>query len=189
MPPIHLLQCNNWQPQPKISGSFRGPSPGNVKSPSTIFMKGRTTTVTTDPVSSPTVTNEPQSTPGSLKPANIANVTSNVKGPGLCELIISRIQTGSDGPELEVFSNVSEEDYAYVLDAINSDCTVVWKPSYNHHLQELIVTLPSAIHETVCWEVLQCPEEDKVKVQGMRSEYDQGFSLKDKSKRFYENRD
>ncbi|KAG2354066.1 hypothetical protein BDR07DRAFT_1430999, partial [Suillus spraguei] len=30
---------------------------------------------------------------------------------------------------------------------------------------------------------LQCPEEDKVKVQGTRSEYDQGFSLKDKSKR------
>ncbi|KAG2353439.1 hypothetical protein BDR07DRAFT_1496239 [Suillus spraguei] len=149
MPPIRLLQCNNWQPQPKISGSFRGPSPGNVKSPPTIFMKGRTTTVTTDPVSSPTVTNEPQSTPGSLKPANIANVTSNVKGPGLRELIISRIQTGSDGPKLEVFLNVLEEDYVYVLDAIDSYCKVVRKPSYNHHLQELIVTLPSAIHEAV----------------------------------------
>ncbi|KAG2367947.1 hypothetical protein BDR07DRAFT_1478536 [Suillus spraguei] len=149
MPPIRLLQCNSWQPQPKFFGSFRGPSPGNVKSPPTIFMKGQTTTVTTEPVSSPTVTNEPQSTPGSLKPANIANVTSNVQGPGLGGLIISRIQTGSDGPELEVFSNVSEEDYAYVLDAINSDCKVVRKPSYNPHLQELIVTLPSAIHEAV----------------------------------------
>ncbi|KAG2356657.1 hypothetical protein BDR07DRAFT_1491636 [Suillus spraguei] len=42
---------------------------------------------------------------------------------------------------------------------------------------------------TVCWEVLQCPEENKVKVQGTRSGYDQGFGLKDKSKRFYENRD
>ncbi|KAG2360502.1 hypothetical protein BDR07DRAFT_1461967 [Suillus spraguei] len=42
---------------------------------------------------------------------------------------------------------------------------------------------------TVCWEVLQCPEEDKVKVQETRSEYYQGFGLKDKSKRFYENRD
>ncbi|KAG2356776.1 hypothetical protein BDR07DRAFT_1491466 [Suillus spraguei] len=32
-------------------------------------------------------------------------------------------------------------------------------------------------------------DKDKVKVQGTRSEYDQGFDLKDKSKRFYENRD
>ncbi|KAG2355690.1 hypothetical protein BDR07DRAFT_1425333, partial [Suillus spraguei] len=29
---------------------------------------------------------------------------------------------------------------------------------------------------------LQCPKKDKVKVQGTRSEYDQGFNLKDKSK-------
>ncbi|KAG2356235.1 hypothetical protein BDR07DRAFT_1492213 [Suillus spraguei] len=48
-----------------------------------------------------------------------------------------------------VFSNVLEEDYAYVLDAIDSDCKVVWKPSYNPHLQELIVTLPSAIHKAI----------------------------------------
>ncbi|KAG2370326.1 hypothetical protein BDR07DRAFT_1476322 [Suillus spraguei] len=43
------------------------------------------------------------------------------------------------------------------------------------------ITSNSEKTQTVCWEVLQCPEEDKVKVQGMRSEYYQGFSLKDKS--------
>ncbi|KAG2366253.1 hypothetical protein BDR07DRAFT_1458680 [Suillus spraguei] len=51
------------------------------------------------------------------------------------------------------------------------------------------ITSNSEKTQMVCWEVLQCPEEDKVKVQGTRSEYNQGFSLKDKSKRFYENRD
>ncbi|KAG2364049.1 hypothetical protein BDR07DRAFT_1459956 [Suillus spraguei] len=51
------------------------------------------------------------------------------------------------------------------------------------------VTSDSEKTQTVCWEVLQCPKEDKVKVQGTRSEYDQGFGLKDKSKRFCENRD
>ncbi|KAG2360214.1 hypothetical protein BDR07DRAFT_1487243 [Suillus spraguei] len=51
------------------------------------------------------------------------------------------------------------------------------------------ITSNSEKTQAVCWEVLQCPEEDKVKVQGMRSEYDQGFCLKDKSERFYKNRD
>ncbi|KAG2352858.1 hypothetical protein BDR07DRAFT_1491900 [Suillus spraguei] len=51
------------------------------------------------------------------------------------------------------------------------------------------ITSDSAKTQTICWEILQCPEENKVKVQGMRSEYYQGFGLKDKSKRFYENRD
>ncbi|KAG2359796.1 hypothetical protein BDR07DRAFT_1487789 [Suillus spraguei] len=51
------------------------------------------------------------------------------------------------------------------------------------------VTSDSEKTQTVCWEVLQCPKEDKVKVQGTRSEYNQGFGLKDKSKRFYKNRD
>ncbi|KAG2361729.1 hypothetical protein BDR07DRAFT_1485504 [Suillus spraguei] len=46
------------------------------------------------------------------------------------------------------------------------------------------VTSDSEKTQTVCWEVLQCPKEDKVKVQGTRSEYDQGFSLEDRSKRF-----
>ncbi|KAG2354991.1 hypothetical protein BDR07DRAFT_1464764 [Suillus spraguei] len=44
-------------------------------------------------------------------------------------------------------------------------------------------------HNWSAGKFLQCPEEDKVKVLGTRSEYNQGFSLKDKSKRFYENRD
>ena len=44
-------------------------------------------------------------------------------------------------------------------------------------------------HSQSAGKFLQCPEEDKVKVQGTRSEYDQGFGLKDKSKRFYKNRD
>ncbi|KAG2367854.1 hypothetical protein BDR07DRAFT_1478688 [Suillus spraguei] len=51
------------------------------------------------------------------------------------------------------------------------------------------VTSNSEKMQAVCWEVLQCPEEDKVKVQGTHSEYYQGFCLKDKSKRFFENRD
>ncbi|KAG2366480.1 hypothetical protein BDR07DRAFT_1458580 [Suillus spraguei] len=51
------------------------------------------------------------------------------------------------------------------------------------------VTSDSEKTQAICWEVLQCPKEDKARVQGTRSEYDQGFSLKDKSKRFYKNRD
>ncbi|KAG2363179.1 hypothetical protein BDR07DRAFT_1484011 [Suillus spraguei] len=39
------------------------------------------------------------------------------------------------------------------------------------------------------WGGVTSDKEDKVKVQGTRSEYDQGFGLKDKSKRFCENRD
>ncbi|KAG2366227.1 hypothetical protein BDR07DRAFT_1458762 [Suillus spraguei] len=46
------------------------------------------------------------------------------------------------------------------------------------------VTSDSEKTQTVCWEFLQCSKENKVKVQGTRSEYDQGFSLKDKSKRY-----
>ncbi|KAG2065940.1 hypothetical protein BDR04DRAFT_1160872 [Suillus decipiens] len=48
-----------------------------------------------------------------------------------------------------VFSNISEQDYVYVLNAIGSDSKVIWKLSYNPHLQELTVTLPSPIHEAV----------------------------------------
>ncbi|KAG2359748.1 hypothetical protein BDR07DRAFT_1487915 [Suillus spraguei] len=44
-------------------------------------------------------------------------------------------------------------------------------------------------HSRSAGKFLQCPEEDKVKVQGTCSEYDQGFGLKDKSKRFCKNRD
>ncbi|KAG1827296.1 uncharacterized protein BJ212DRAFT_1474459 [Suillus subaureus] len=93
------------------------------------------------------VTNEPQSIPDSLKPENIKNGESKIQGLGLCELIISRIWNGSDGPELEVFLNISEEDYMYVLDVIRSDCKVVHKLSYTPHLQKLIATLPSPIYE------------------------------------------
>ncbi|KAG2357058.1 hypothetical protein BDR07DRAFT_1612748 [Suillus spraguei] len=46
------------------------------------------------------------------------------------------------------------------------------------------VTSDSEKTQAVYWEFLQRPEEDKVKVQGTRSKYDQGFSLKDKSKRY-----
>ncbi|KAG2365568.1 hypothetical protein BDR07DRAFT_1449748 [Suillus spraguei] len=51
------------------------------------------------------------------------------------------------------------------------------------------ITSDSEKTQAVCWEVLQCPDEDKVKVQGTRSKYYQGFGLKDKSKRFYKNID
>ncbi|KAG2074146.1 hypothetical protein BDR04DRAFT_1115708 [Suillus decipiens] len=119
MPPIHLLQCNSWQPQPKISVPFRGPSPGNIRKDSTsISMKGQATPVATDSV-------------------------------GLHKMIISRVQNSSNGPKVEVFLNISEQDYVYVLNAIGSDSKVIRKPSYNPHLQELTVTLPSPIHEAV----------------------------------------
>ncbi|KAG2067319.1 hypothetical protein BDR04DRAFT_1120532 [Suillus decipiens] len=118
MPPIHLLQCNSWQPQPKISVSFRGPSPGNIRKDSTsISMKGWATPVATESVSSPTVTNEPHSIASSLKPANMA---SNIQGPVEFKTVVMDLKL-----------------------------RLIARLSYNPHLQELAVTLPSPIHEVV----------------------------------------
>ncbi|KAG2108926.1 uncharacterized protein F5147DRAFT_798869 [Suillus discolor] len=153
MPPIHLLQhSSSWQPQPKLSGSFRGASTGNVRREfATILVGGgaTVTAVTAESASSPAVTDEPQeSMPDSLKPEDIQDVESNI-GPDLRQLIISRIRNGGNGPELEVFSNVSEDDYTYILDVIRLDCSVIRKLRYIPRLQKLIATLPSPIHEAI----------------------------------------
>ncbi|KAG2117873.1 uncharacterized protein F5147DRAFT_648317 [Suillus discolor] len=155
-PPEFMSYSSSWQPQPNLSGSFRGPSPGNVRREfATILVGDGATTVTAESTSSPAVTNEPRSMPDSLKPED-QNVESNIEGPvyfpsfvDLHQLSISRIWNGGDGPKLEVFLNVSEEDYTYILDVIRSDCRVVHKLSYIPHLQKLIATLPSPIHEVI----------------------------------------
>ncbi|KAG2097259.1 uncharacterized protein F5147DRAFT_778062 [Suillus discolor] len=53
------------------------------------------------------------------------------------------------GPEHEVFSDVSESDYHYILDAIESDDNLIRKPSYIPCLQQLLVNLPTPIHESI----------------------------------------
>ncbi|KAG1802647.1 uncharacterized protein HD556DRAFT_702095 [Suillus plorans] len=68
---------------------------------------------------------------------------------GLRQLIISRIQNGGDGPEVEVFSDVLEEDYQYILNVIASDDNMVRKPSYIPHLHQIVATLCSPIHEAI----------------------------------------
>lgn len=151
MSPVPLHQCNNsWQPQPKLCRPFRGPSQANVKKDCTkILVESPANAGTTESASSLAVTNELQSIPDSLKPENVENGESKIQCPGLRQLIISRIRNGIDGPELEVFSNVSEEDYMYVLEVIGSDCKVVRRPSYIPRLQKLIAILPSPIHEAI----------------------------------------
>ncbi|KAG1793357.1 uncharacterized protein HD556DRAFT_1443797 [Suillus plorans] len=209
MPPVRLLQYNSgWQSQPHIlPGSFRGPSPGNVKkhstpttslksratvvgepasnlevsnehqaipellkpnnienvesgiqdprnvkkhlTPATSVAKSPASAVVLESASSLGVTNEPHSILKLLKPGNIEDVESNTQDPGLRQLIISRLWNGDDGPEVEVFSNVSEEDYQYVLNAIGSDHKLVRKPSHIPSLRQIVATLPSAIHEAI----------------------------------------
>ncbi|KAG2064817.1 hypothetical protein BDR04DRAFT_1162135, partial [Suillus decipiens] len=98
------------------------------------------------------VPKEPQSIPAVpelLHPKNIENAELNIQGSSLCELIISRIRNGGDGPEVEVFPNVSEEEYDYILNAIGCDDNLVCKPSYNPNLKQLAATLPSPIHEAI----------------------------------------
>ncbi|KAG2063469.1 hypothetical protein BDR04DRAFT_1123243, partial [Suillus decipiens] len=59
------------------------------------------------------------------------------------------IWNGGDGPEVEVFPNVSEEEYDYILNAIGCDNNLVCKLSYNPNLKQLAATLPSPIHEVI----------------------------------------
>ncbi|KAG2351233.1 hypothetical protein BDR07DRAFT_93569 [Suillus spraguei] len=51
------------------------------------------------------------------------------------------------------------------------------------------VTSDSEKTQTVCWEFLQCPEEDKVKVQGTRSSMIKGSASKISLRGICENRD
>lgn len=72
-----------------------------------------------------------------------------MQDPGLRQLIIRRIRNGGDGPEVEVFSNVTEDDYVYVLDAIGCDDKLIRKPSYIPSLHQIVATLPCPIHESI----------------------------------------
>ncbi|KAG2357203.1 hypothetical protein BDR07DRAFT_1491005 [Suillus spraguei] len=87
--------------------------------------------------------------PELLHQKNIENAELNIQGSSLCELIISRIQNDGDGPKVEVFLNVTEEDYDYILNAIGCDDNLVHKPSYIPNLKQLVATLPSPIHEAI----------------------------------------
>ncbi|KAG2366301.1 hypothetical protein BDR07DRAFT_1480361 [Suillus spraguei] len=158
MPPTHLVQCNSscWS-QPPILPGFRGPSPGNGNvrrhsAPTTSLVKSQATTFVVESTSNLEVPKEPQSIPAApelLHPKNIENAELNIQGSSLCELIISRIWNGGDGPEVEVFPNVTEEDYDYILNAIGCDDNLVRKPSYIPNLKQLVATLPSPIHEVI----------------------------------------
>ncbi|KAG2108179.1 uncharacterized protein F5147DRAFT_652905 [Suillus discolor] len=117
--------------------------------PTTSIAKNPASAVVLESASSSGVTNGPHSIPKLLKPGNIKDVESNTQDPGLHQLIISRLRNGGDGPEVEVFSNISEEDYQYVLNAIGSDDKLVRKPSYIPSLRQIIATTPSPIHEAI----------------------------------------
>ncbi|KAG2067599.1 hypothetical protein BDR04DRAFT_1120329 [Suillus decipiens] len=174
MPPVCLLQYNSgWQSQPHILPvSLIGPSPGNVKrySTPTTSLKSRATAAAVESASNLEATEDPgnfkqQSMPttslaknpataATVEPASISEEdikesNSNIQDPGLHQLIISRIQNGGDGPEVEILSNVSEEDYQYILDDIRSDDNLVHKPSYIPSLHQIVATLPSPIHEVI----------------------------------------
>ncbi|KAG1844628.1 hypothetical protein DFJ58DRAFT_843958 [Suillus subalutaceus] len=149
MPPTCLLQCNSSCLSPLLSGSVKGPSTENVKRHSTSttsLVKNRATAFVVESTSNLEVPKAPRSKPEMLKPENIENAESNIQSSisaGLCQLIISRIRNGGDGPEVEIFSNVSEESYDYVLNVIGCDDNLVRK------LKQLVATLPSPIHEAI----------------------------------------
>ncbi|KAG1902265.1 uncharacterized protein F5891DRAFT_1186847 [Suillus fuscotomentosus] len=67
----------------------------------------------------------------------------------LCQCIIATIQKGSEGPKHEAFSDVSENDYHFILDAIQFDDHLARKLSYVPHLQQLFVNLPTPVHESI----------------------------------------
>ncbi|KAG1898302.1 uncharacterized protein F5891DRAFT_1239070 [Suillus fuscotomentosus] len=151
MPPVGLLQYNSgWQSQPSIlPGPFKEPSSVNVKrhsTPAINVAKSRATTVIVESTTSLAATKEPQATPETKQENNEESV---MQDPGLRQLIISRIRNGGDGPEVEVFSNVTEDDYVYVLDAIGCDDKLIRKPSYIPSLHQIVATLPSPIHESI----------------------------------------
>ncbi|KAG1858779.1 hypothetical protein DFJ58DRAFT_840364 [Suillus subalutaceus] len=135
MPPTHLLQCNSSCVSPLLSGSVKGPSPENVKRHSTSttsLVKNRATAFVVESTSNLEVPKVPQSKPEMLKPENIEmrNQTYRVL-------------------YLQIFSNVSEESYDYVLNVIGCDDNLVCKPSYIPRLEQLVATLPSPIHEAI----------------------------------------
>ncbi|KAG2365206.1 hypothetical protein BDR07DRAFT_1481587 [Suillus spraguei] len=66
---------------------------------------------------------------------------------------------------------------------------VIFKDMPDDYVRTLLqtgVASPATVkrHRQSAGKLLQCPKEDKVKVQGTRSKYDQGFNLKDESKRY-----
>ncbi|KAG2107502.1 uncharacterized protein F5147DRAFT_774335 [Suillus discolor] len=67
----------------------------------------------------------------------------------LCQRIIAAIQKGGEGPKHEVFFNVSEQDYHYILNAIESDNNLIRKPSYIPCLKKLSVNLPTPVHKSI----------------------------------------
>ncbi|KAG2356162.1 hypothetical protein BDR07DRAFT_1464188 [Suillus spraguei] len=70
------------------------------------------------------------------------------------------------------------------------ECRISGYLKHNTQFKEFETYLSSYLVLGVTnWGGVTSDKEDKVKVQGTRSEYDQGFGLKDKSKRFYKNRD
>ncbi|KAG2351342.1 hypothetical protein BDR07DRAFT_1386151 [Suillus spraguei] len=73
--------------------------------PTTSLVKSQATTFVVESTSNLEVPKEPQSIPAApelLHPKNIENAELNIQGSSLCELIISRIWNGGDGPEVEV---------------------------------------------------------------------------------------
>ncbi|KAG2067984.1 hypothetical protein BDR04DRAFT_1158486 [Suillus decipiens] len=160
MPPTCLVQCNSsCLSQPPILPGFRGPPPGNVKkhsAPTTSLVKSGVTAFVVESTSNLEVPKEPQSIPAVpelLHPKNIENAELNIQGSSLCNLIISKIRNGGDGPEVEVFPNISEEEYDYILNAIGCDDNLVCKAARCHRHGWLVqqpsmdtVAIPADLH-------------------------------------------
>ncbi|KAG2060723.1 hypothetical protein BDR06DRAFT_1054372 [Suillus hirtellus] len=150
---------SGWQSQPSIlPGPFKEPSSVNVKrhsTPAINVAKSRATTIIVESTTSLAATKEPQATPETKQENNEESVMQDPgtsvasSRPCLHQLIISRIRNSGDGPEVEVFSNVTEDDYVYVLDAIGCDNKLIHKPSYIPSLHQIVTTLPSPIHESI----------------------------------------
>ncbi|KAG2089611.1 uncharacterized protein F5147DRAFT_780566 [Suillus discolor] len=66
-----------------------------------------------------------------------------------CQRIIATIRKGGEGPEHEVFSDVSENDYHYIPDVIEFDDHLTHKLSYIPCLQQLFVNLPTPVHKSI----------------------------------------
>ncbi|KAG2045826.1 hypothetical protein BDR06DRAFT_977927 [Suillus hirtellus] len=149
---VLTYKCNTggWQSQPSIlPGPFKGPSPLNVKRhsmPAVNVAKSQATIIIVEPTISLAATKEPQAT---LETKQENNEESVMKDLGVHQLIISRIQNGGNGPKVEVFLNVTEDDYVYVLDAIGCDNKLIHKPSYIPSLHQIVDTLPSPIHKLI----------------------------------------
>ncbi|KAG1888388.1 hypothetical protein F4604DRAFT_1916310 [Suillus subluteus] len=144
-----------WRPQPTIppgqlkhASSSKGPSPdtGTFKrhstSSATLLRSGQSGT------SVESVSNLEPKLRLLLKSKPLKPLPFDSKDD-FRQRIITAVRKGGEGPEHEVFADVSENDYHYILDAIKFDDNIICKPSYIPRLRQLIVNLPTLVHESI----------------------------------------